>query len=166
MRMQQNLPVQTQSDSSFAFSRSRYMRLSLLANQTISRSTLRRSTRLARCQAGIQSQCDPGKHICQSDRPNPSQLTVPVESHCSATGLVWPWRLMRDGGCLVNVGAWLRLEGAAMTDNIPVLLAVAKSASSGRVCASQRRACALTVYGLRRLQNCQLPAARVRDGRR
>ena len=85
------------------------------------------------------------------------------QSHCSATGLV---ALEADDGCLVNVGAWLRLEGAAMTDNIPVLLAVAKSASSGRVCASQRRACALTVYGLRRLQNCQLPAARVRDGRR
>ena len=74
--------------------------------------------------------------------------------------------LAADGGCLVNVGAWLRLEGAAMTDNILVLLAVAKSTSIGGIGASERRFCALTVYGQRRQQNAdQLPAARVCDGR-
>ena len=53
-----------------------------------------------------------------------------------------------------------------MTDNILVLLAVAKSASSGRVGASQRRFCALAVYGLRRRQNCQLPLPAARAYRR
>ena len=52
-----------------------------------------------------------------------------------------------------------------MMDTIAVLIAVAESAIIRHVGAFERRLCALAVCGLRRQQNGQLAAARVRDGR-
>ena len=66
---------------------------------------------------------------------------------------------------LINGGLRLRRQRAAMMDTIAMLNAVAESANIRRVGALERRFCALVVCGLRRQQNGQLAAARVRDGR-
>ena len=84
-----------------------------------------------------------------------------------------PWRSIPAFGrfagnwwLLANGGLRLRRQRAAMIDTFVVLNAVAERASIRRVGASQRRFCALAVCGLRRQQNGQLAAARVRDERK